>query len=146
MAQFPNFRRNPIANKKEVYVIIEGQNAQSAVAWQKTFYARRTRQKLSFYLKNFVQSSRTLQVLQQLIKFHPIFYGLNQSRKKTLNHPSNTITLNIIIVEQKTMPPICLQERKINAGNLKSMKKIKIHYHLLQQLQDANPMPQLWEN
>ena len=72
---------------------------------QSAFYAKWTWQKLSFHLRNYMKSSRTWQVLQQLMKFSLIFYWLNWSRKKTLN---------IIIFTQQTMAPICLHEHRTN--------------------------------
>ena len=130
-AQFSNFRQNPVANKKErnwYMSWLKTKMPKLQLNGQSAFYARRTRQKLSFHLRNYVQSSRTGQVLQQLMKFHLIFYGLNWSRKKTiLNQPSKTTTLNIIIVAQQTIAPICLHECKTYAGKFKRMIKITTH-------------------
>lgn len=36
-----NFRPNPIANEKEVYVMIEEQNAETAANWEKCFLCQK---------------------------------------------------------------------------------------------------------
>ena len=97
MAQFSNFRQNSMADeKKKKNVMIEGQYAETAVEWAKCFHARRTWQKLSFHLRNYVQSSRTWHVLEQLMKFRLIFYGLNGQERwieSTIKnyHPKNCL-------------------------------------------------------
>ena len=73
-AQFSNFREIPIGNEREIYVMIKNKNAETAVEWESAFYARRTRQKLSFHLTKYVQSSRNWQIWQQLTKLHLIIF------------------------------------------------------------------------
>ena len=105
----------------------EAQNTETTVKWAKCFLCQKDTAETLFHLRNYVQFSRTWQVLQQLMKFHLIFYGLNRSRKKTLNQPSEITTLNIVVVAQQTMTPICLHERNTSAGKFYRMKKITIH-------------------
>ena len=105
----------------------EAQNTETTVKWAKCFLCQKDTAETLFHLRNYVQFSRTWQVLQQLMKFHLIFYGLNRSRKKTLNQPSEITTLNIVVVAQQTMSPICLHERNTSAGKFYRMKKITIH-------------------
>ena len=145
-AQFSNFEWNPIAYEKEIYEWLGAKMPKLQSNRLSAFYPRRTQQKLSFHLRNYVQSSRTWQVFQQLMKFHLIFYWSNQSKKKTLNQPWKATTLNIIIAAQQTMAPMYLHEHKTNAGKFRRMKKIKADCHFLHQPQDANSVPQLWKN
>ena len=86
-AQFSNFRRNPTPNENEVdlsmlwltaKVLILRLNGQSA------FYARMAWQKVSFPLRNYVQSSKTWQDLQQLTKFHLVFLCMKSIKKEDL--------------------------------------------------------------
>ena len=85
---FEFFRQNPIANEQEVdwsMLQLKIKMRKLQLNGKSAFYARKTLQELSFHVRNYVQSSRTSQVLQQLMKLHLIFYGLNRSTKKTLN-------------------------------------------------------------
>ena len=83
---------------------------------QSAFYARTTQWKLSFHRRNYVQSSKTWQVLQQLVKFHLIFLRIKTIKKEDLKSTNKNYNLNIIIVAKQTMAPICFHNRKANAG------------------------------
>ena len=95
IAQFSSFRQNSIADEKK-HVMIEGQYAETAVEWAKCFHARRTRQKLSFHLRNYVQSSRTWQILEQLMKFRLIFYRLNGQERRIESTIKNYLPKNCL--------------------------------------------------
>ena len=129
-AQFLNFRRNPTPNENEVdlsmlwltaKVLILRLNGQSA------FYARMAWQKVSFPLRNYVQSSKTWQDLQQLTKFHLVFLYMKSIKKEDLESTIKNYHPKHIIVAQQTMAPICLHKRKTNAEKFRRMINIMTH-------------------
>ena len=110
-----------------VYVMIEGQNAETAVKWAKCFLYQKDMAEtlLSFgKLHAIFQNLEGFAVIDEVLSH---FYGLNGSRKKTLNQPLKSTTLNIIIVAQQTMAPICLHQCQTNAGKFRRMLKITSH-------------------
>ena len=127
--QFSNFRRNPMANEKEIdwsmlwlktKILKLQSNRQSA------FYASRTWQELSFHQRNFVQSSRTWQVLQQLMKFHLIFDGLkahSEARSEAIFDNWKTFKIDEICFLFYLKSSFCSQDISVFVSTFRSCRK-----------------------
>ena len=62
-AQFSNFREIPIANKREIYVMIENKNAETAVEWAKCFLCQKDT------AKTFLSSYKISAIFTKLANF-----------------------------------------------------------------------------
>ena len=94
-----------------VNVMIEGQNAEIAVEWEKCFLCKKDTSETLLSSEKLCAIFKKLAGFAKMMKFYLIVYGLNRSRKTTLNRPYKITTLNMIIVAQQTMVPICLHKR-----------------------------------
>ena len=104
--------------------MIEDQNMEITAEWAKCFLCQKDT------AETLLSPGKLRAIFKKLAGFAAIdevpshLLWINQSRKKTLNQPSKTITLNIIIVAQQTKVPTCLHEREANAGKFVRMIKI----------------------
>ena len=145
-AQFSNFREIPIANEREIYVMIENKNAETAVEWAKCFLCQKDT------AKTFLSSYKISAIFTKLANFAATDeapshrFWIKSIKKKGLEPTIKNYHLKHHNSCTVTMALICLYERKKNPGKFRKGKKIRTHYHFPHQSQNANPMSQWWEN
>ena len=99
-----------------VYVLIEGQNAKTTVEWAKCFLCQNNT------IETLLSSEKLCAIFKNLAGFAAIgevpshFLRIKTIKKEDLKSTNKNYNLNIIIVAKQTMAPICLHNRKANAG------------------------------